>query len=513
MPGDPPSGFGPFRLDRAGGRLLRDGLALRIGRRAFDTLTALLDAGGATLSKDTLLATVWPGLIVEENNLQVQISALRRTLGDSWIVTVPGRGYRFALDPPPSAPPPATPPLPDRPSLAVLPFASRSDDPAVDHFADGMVDDITTALSRLGGLFVVARNSTLAYKGKPIDVKQVGRDLGARYVIGGSVRQAGNRVRITCQLIDTTTATHVWADRFDGSTDDLFDLQDLVSTTIASAIEPSLRNAEIARARAKPAADLDAYDLYLHAFHHYELFSDMDRAAGIALCRRAIARDPGFSLAKALLAVLVSFEVSNGRIDRAAPESVEAVALARTALASVRDDPATLRFAGFAVAYVGLDLPAGRAALDRALLLNPNSASCRTFSGWLHLCAGEWQAAHDDFACAIRLNPLDPELRWAVVGQAQALLQLGHPDHALAALRRSYALGKGRKFGARLEVLCLFNAGRSEEANAKAAALRAAGNIATERELRNSYLPYPPEFVDRLIALYRAFGLVAADPG
>src|SRR5215469_1584233 len=213
--GDPPAGFGPFRLDRPGRQLLRDGQPVPLGRRAFDTLVALVDADGATLTKDTLLATIWPGLIVEENNLQVQISALRKALGDGWIITVPGRGYRLSTTPPKSPAPLAAPlQLPDLPSLVVLPFANLSGDPEQEYFADGMVEDITAALSRIGNLFVIACNSAFTYKGRAVDVRQVGRELGVRYVLEGSVRKSGNRVRITGQLVDAATGAHLWADRF-----------------------------------------------------------------------------------------------------------------------------------------------------------------------------------------------------------------------------------------------------------------------------------------------------------
>jgi TolB-like protein len=200
--------------------------------RALDILCELVAAKGGVVTKDELMAAVWHGLAVEESNIHVHISGLRKALdegagGHSYVVTVPGRGYRFigSQPPPPAAndeaDSPQSLPLPDRPSIAVLPFANLSDDPAQEYFADGMVEDIITALSRMRWLFVIARNSSFTYKGRAVDVKQVGRELGVRYVLEGSVRKAANRVRITGQLIDTATGAHLWADRFDGKLKDM----------------------------------------------------------------------------------------------------------------------------------------------------------------------------------------------------------------------------------------------------------------------------------------------------
>src|SRR5215472_6129072 len=227
--------FGRFRLNLTQRQLWRDNAPIRLARRALDVLCVLASAGGAVVSKDALMARVWAGVVVEENNLQVHISALRKALegdsnGGSWIVTVPGRGYRLLLPrEPPAVGGPAAErslPVPDKPSIAVLPFLNLSGDPEQDYFADGMVEEIITALSRIRWLFVIARNSTFAYKGQAVDVKRVGGELGVRYVLEGSVRKGGNRVLIAAQLIDADTGAHLWADRFDGTLEDIFDLQD-----------------------------------------------------------------------------------------------------------------------------------------------------------------------------------------------------------------------------------------------------------------------------------------------
>jgi TolB-like protein len=256
--------FEGFRLDRRG--LFRREecgvfLPMAIGSRALDVLGLLVGRAGDLVSRDEIIVAVWPARVVEDNNLNMQIAALRRVLDDgqaerSCIQTIPRRGYRF-IEPVTqvakevAAPPPLQ--LPDKPSIAVLPFANLSGDPEQEYFADGMVEEITTALSRIRWLFVIARNSSFTYKGQAVDVKQVGRELGVRYVLEGSVRKADGRVRITAQLIDATTGAHLWADRFDGLIEDVFELQDRITESVVGAIEPNAQHAEIARARANLA--------------------------------------------------------------------------------------------------------------------------------------------------------------------------------------------------------------------------------------------------------------------
>ena len=254
--------FGRFRLDLARRELRRDQKLVRLGSRALDILCALAAAGGKVVSKDELMERVWAGVVVEEHNIQVHISALRRAFeqdgdGESWIVTVPGRGYRLLRAPQPPTASKSAPeqslPLPDKPSLAVLPFQNLSRDSEQEYFADGMVEEIITALSRIRWLFVIARNSSFTYKGQAADVKQVGRELGVRYVLEGSVRRSANRVRIACQLIEVSTGAHLWADHFDGSPENVFDLQDKVASSVAGVIEPALQAAELPGAAGQPA--------------------------------------------------------------------------------------------------------------------------------------------------------------------------------------------------------------------------------------------------------------------
>ena len=283
--------FGHFSIFPHRRQLLADGRPITLGGRAFDVLLALIEASGAVVSKDDLLNQVWQGRIVEENRLAGEIVALRKAFGPDreLIRTVAGRGYQFtgeirvrpagtgereapdivaaaAESPRASGSHPATLPLPDKPSIAVLPFQNMSGDPEQEYFADGMVEEIITALSRIKWLFVIARNSSFAYKGHTVDVKQVGRELGVRYVLEGSVRKAAGRVRITGQLIDATNGAHLWADHFDGSIEDVFDLQDKVAASVAGVIEPALQAAETARSARRLTTDLTAYDAYLRAY-------------------------------------------------------------------------------------------------------------------------------------------------------------------------------------------------------------------------------------------------------
>ncbi len=245
--------FGPFRLDHRNRRLTKAGTAVPLGGRAIDVLSVLVAAAGDTVSKEVLLDRAWPGLTVDANNVEVQISALRKALGEDWIITVPKQGYRLAQRAVAAvhSPPPA---LPDKPSLVVLPFQNMSGDPEQDYFVDGLVEDITTSLCCIRSLFVIARNSAFSYKGQAVDVRQVGRELGVRYVMEGSVRRVGDRVRITGQLVEATTGIHVWGDRFDEALDGVFQLQDRVAERVAGAIEPTLQRVEIERARWKATA-------------------------------------------------------------------------------------------------------------------------------------------------------------------------------------------------------------------------------------------------------------------
>src|SRR5581483_11530019 len=306
--------FGKFRLDLRRRRLFGDGAPLELKSRAFDILCVLACARGEVVTKDQLMAKVWPGLVVEENNIQVHVSALRKALGEErdspvHLVTIPGRGYRLvgveevaprgALD---AARGGASAPA-DRPSIAVLPFQNLSDDPAQSYFADGVVEDIITGLSRIKWLSVIARNSSFVYRGKDVDVRQVGRELAVRYVLQGSVRRFAQRVRIATQLVEAQGATQVWAERYDRMLGNLFEVQDEIAMSVVGAIEPGMRKIEVERVRRKRPETLDAYDLLLRALPFVYKVMPEGSAPAIPLLQRALELEPDYPVAHAMLAL------------------------------------------------------------------------------------------------------------------------------------------------------------------------------------------------------------------
>jgi TolB-like protein/class 3 adenylate cyclase len=299
-------------------------------------------------------------------------------------------------------------PLPDKPSIAVLPFTNMSGDPEQEYFADGMVEEVITALSRLRWLFVIARNSSFTYKGRAVDVKQVGRELGVRYVLEGSVRRAGNKVRITGQLIDTATGAHLWADRFDGTLEDVFDLQDQVTASVVGAIAPKLEQAEIERAKRKPTDSLDAYDYYLRGLACVHRWTQDDNGEALRHFARAIQLDPDFAAAYGMAARCYSqSKVSGWLVDRSRAIA-EVERLAKRAATLGKDDAVALNAAGMALAYVVGDLDGGRTLIEQALALDPNQAWAWLFSGWVNVWLGEPEIAIEHVARAMRLSPYDP---------------------------------------------------------------------------------------------------------
>ncbi len=410
--------FGRFRLDLDRRELFRDDQPVRLGRRPLDILCELASARGGVISKDELMARLWSGRIVEEGNLHVHVSALRKALdehgeGHSFVVTVPGRGYRLAglngSQPGGSNEPrsgQALPP-PDKPSIAVLPFQNMSGDPGQEYFADGMVDEIITVLSRIRWLFVVARTSSFTYKGQAVDVKQVGRELGVRYVLEGSLRKAANRVRITAQLIEAETGAYLWADRFEGSLVDVFELQDHVAIRVASTIGPTLRAAEIRRSLQRRTTDLDAYDLYLRALQQMFRWEKTGYLQALALLVRAIERDQDYGPALSLAAFCHLATHLAGWADDPETDRREGIKLARQALRCANDDAGTLGRAAHVLGYFSDDIDPALALIDRALELHPGSAQAWRSSGFLRLWAGQPDLAIEHFEVSRRLDPRD----------------------------------------------------------------------------------------------------------
>jgi adenylate cyclase len=409
--------FGPFHLDVEAQILFRGAEPLPVGRRGVALLRALVERPGVPVSKDALIEAAWPGLAIEDSNLTVQIAALRKVLGeepggDHWIETLPRRGYRFVGPVTTSDKPVAStrvgqvPLVPDKPSIAVLPFKNMSGDLEQEYFADGMVEDIITALSRIKWLFVTARTSTFTYKGKAIGVTQIGRELGVRYVLEGSVRKARDTVRITAQLIDAATGAHLWADRFDGSLDDVFELQERVAISVAGVIEPALVAAEIVRSTERPTNDPTAYDFYLRAFAQMLTWRQEAIAAALGLLDKAIERDPNYGPALVRSALCHAQLHANGWSKDQDGSRDRGIDLARRALGVAAEDPFVLATAAYVLAYFGEDIDAAMALVDRALTLNPSSARGWMISGWLHLWAGQPEAAIGHIENSLRLDPL-----------------------------------------------------------------------------------------------------------
>ena len=280
-------------------------------------------------------------------------------------------------------------PLPDKPSIAVLPFQNMSGDPEQEYFADGMVEEIITALSRIRWLFVIARNSSFTYKGRSVDVKQVGRELGVRYVLEGSVRKAGSRVRITAQLIDALSGTHLWADRFDGSLRDVFDLRDEVASSVAGVIEPALRAAEIRRSSDRPTNDLTAYDLYLRALSHWGTYDEQRVLQALDLLGQAVERDPRYGPALAVAAHCHLLLAVSGSTENPETERRTSVDLARRALLIGPDDPDVLAPAAFVLGCFGEDIDVALGLIDHCCSLNPSCARGWYSSGVLRIFAGQ----------------------------------------------------------------------------------------------------------------------------
>jgi adenylate cyclase len=319
--------------------------------------------------------------------------------------------------------------LPDRPSIAVLPFQNMSGDPEQEYFADGMVDEIITALSRVRWFFVVSRNSSFTYKGRAVDVKQVGRELGVRYVLEGSIRKAAGRVRITGQLIDATKGHHVWADRFEGDLADVFELQDRVTESVVGAIEPSLLSAEIKRAQAKPTDSLDAYDLYLRSFAQLYSNARENNDAGLALLRQAILIDPAFTPAKGML---VRFQTLRHAQGWAEPSDTEAaITLANECVIEGRNDPSMLGRAGLLLALVADEREQAVTLLERAMRLNPNSAGILVNAGFVYCLAGQPEPAIECLSRALRLHPFDANGSRVLGGIGLAHLLADHVKEAL----------------------------------------------------------------------------------
>jgi TolB-like protein len=417
--------FADFALDTDRRELRRGPQLVAIAPQVFDLLEYLIKNRHRVVSKDDLIAAIWEGRIISETAVSTRINVVRSAIGDTGedqrlIRTLPRKGVRFVgivhESQEPETPvavgateqPTPALTLPDRPSIAVLPFTNMSGDAEQDYFADGMVEEIITALSRLRWLFVIARNSSFTYKGRAVDVRQVGCELGVRYVLEGSVRKSANRVRITGQLIEASTGAHIWADRFDGAIEDIFDLQDQVTASVVGAIAPKMEQAEIDRARRKPTANLDAYDYYLQGLAQvYEATRHANDDA-LRLFYKAVELDPSFASAYGMAAWCYAWRKMSGWTADLTAEIAETATLALHAVQLGKEDAIALSMGGFALAFVVGEVEDGAAFIDRALILNPNLAAGWLLNGWVNIYLGDHEVTIECARRAIRLSPLDP---------------------------------------------------------------------------------------------------------
>jgi TolB-like protein/Flp pilus assembly protein TadD len=464
--------FEDHTLDLDRRELTRGSDAVAVGPQVFDLLVHLVRNRERVVTKDNLIDAVWGGRIVSESTLTSHINAVRKAIGDTGgdqrlVRTIARKGYRFvaevretdvsvSVDTATAHEPALTLVLPDRPSIAVLPFLNLSGDPTQEYFVDGVVEDIVSALSRMSWLFVSARNSSFTYKGRAVDVKQVRRELGVRYVLEGSVRKAANRVRITGQLIDAETGANIWSERFEGKIDDIFELQDQLTEDVVGAISPQLERAEIERAQRKPTDSLGAYDYYLRAMAnlHHGTREAVDEA--LRLLYNAIALDPQYAAAHGVAAWCHFWRKVNGWMDDRPQETIEGIRLGRRAVELGRDDAVALTRAGHALAHLTGDLDGGVDLLDRAKMLNPNLAAAWFLGGFLRAWRGDSDDAIAHFAHAMRLSPLDPEMYRMQAGTAVAHLFAGRFDEA-----SSWAAKASRDLPTFLMVIAIIAAGHA----------------------------------------------------
>ena len=427
-------------LDRR--ELRRGGEAIPVEPQVFDLLVYLVQNRDRVVSKDDLIASVWDKRIVSESTLASRINAARKAIGDNGkeqrlVRTIPRRGFRFVgnvqtqpIDGQPNygveapsgeipEPPRAALPLPDRPAIAVLPFTNMSDDPVQEYFSDGISEDIITALSKLRWFFVIARNSSFIYKGKAVHMKQVAAELGVGYVVEGSVRKGGDRVRITVQLNDVTTGSHIWAEHYDRDLTDVFAVQDEITEAIVAAIEPQIYAAENFRARRKPPNNMDAWDLVMRALSHYWRVTREDNVVAQALLEKAIAIDPDYGQALGVLATSHSFCAHMGWSDFATAVTIAERSAQAAVLADSED-----AWAHHALASVHLArrrFEDSLSGFELALRLNPNFSLAQGYYGLALSYCGRWEEGDAAARRALRLSPRDPvsALYYGIAAYAQ----------------------------------------------------------------------------------------------
>lgn len=433
--------LGPFVLDRAGG-LTRDGEVVALGTRALALLAALAEAPGEVVPKAALMERGWPGLIVEEGNLTVQVAALRKALGTrpdggDWIATVPRVGYRLVAGGPARAPEAEAARIP---ALAVLPFENLGGDPAQDWFADGVVAEIIGALTRFRSFAVVSRTSSFVYKGRAVDVRHAARELGVRYVLEGSVRRAGARLRISAQLVDGQTGAHIWAEHFDGAAEDVFDFQDRITERVATMVAPAISGAEFERSRRERPGSLAAYDIYLRALAHISAESQDDNMAAHRLLTEALVLEPDNGLILAHAAWVLEHRNAMGWASAGPDDRERCIAYARRGLKSANGDPRVMTLCGMALVQTGKEYDWGLEVLRTAAAANPNDAQAIAAAGIATMHCGELAEAAELLERARRLSGNGMAARLPLTGMAHLENIRGNHEAARAWATRSLAI-------------------------------------------------------------------------
>jgi TolB-like protein len=499
---------GEFEVRADERRVLAHGRPQALGGRAFDLLLALIEHRDRIVGKNELMALVWPGMVVEENNLTVQISALRKLFGASAVATVPGRGYRFCLelqtpalaDDRGAAPAPPALALPDKPSVAVLPFLNLSDDPGQAYFADGVTEDITTELSRFHSLFVIARNSAFSYRGQAMDVRTVSRELGVRYVVEGSARRAGPRVRVAAQLIDAVSGEHLWAEKYNRMLEDIFDLQEEVARAIAGAMAPQIDAAEDVRSRRTAPANLTAHATaqrgWAVASAVNMTYDRAPRDEALRWADDALALDPNCALALRTVALVAWWNAYHNTTDSVTETLAAGTAAANRAIALDPGDHHARRWKGLLVAIAGRP-DEGLAELRRAHGINPNCALTLAWLGLYEALNGDANVGVPHALAALRLSPRDPE-------RGSMLMTLGFAHFAM----RNYAqASRAAETALReapdsavphvLNAISLVGTGRLEAARSAFQVLQRVAPMLAQARLAGRWLATNPDYVQR----------------
>jgi TolB-like protein len=513
--------FEDFVLNTDRRELRRRTALVAVEPQVFDLLVHLIRHRDRVVSKDELLASIWHGRIVSESALFNRINAARSAIGDTGeeqrlIKTLPRKGLRFVGDvreddvvaevgtyTRPSPSPSLL--LPDRPSIAVLPFTNLSGDPDQDYFADGLTEDLITGLAHIRWLFVIARNSTFVYKSRPVSVSQVSRELGVRYVLEGSVRRGGNRLRISAQLIDAATGAHHWAERYDREIGDIFAVQDEITRSVAGAIEPHLLAAEGLRTLSRSADDLGAWELVARALTHFWRLTREDCAAAVEPLRRAVETYPDYAPARGLLAFCQVFSTHMGWIDRGQgllpgrQHAIRAIAL---------DDRHP--WGHIALAYGAMmerRTEEAIAAFRRAVSLNPNSAAAHSHLSRGYAFAGRDQEAIEHGEEAIRLSPLDPEMALFLGAIAVAHFAAGRYGEAIDRSLEAQRLRPGFQGSRRLLCASLAHAGRVDEARSLLPTIRSEQPQLSLAWIRANVPYQTPDLMERFLDGFRRAGL------